>query len=190
MGKYEKLDIRHEDLVAVNEPGPENEEKMEGYYQRIAGALHPVDDEDVFTWSQYIAHLQELSDNPFRLVDGGDTYETPTWYFHYTWKSDGSGTVLYVPKEVKFWEQMQKIIKDREESLTHAVQGYLPSWSYDEEGARVWMLYESAKCMSGHYELYSEGCGFVIGEGKCDAEIYADGYSPYSRPWSKGGVGI
>lgn len=180
MGKYEKLDIRHEDLVAVNEPGPENEEKMEGYYQRIAGALHPVDDEDVFTWSQYIAHLQELSDNPFRILEGSGE----TWYFHYTWKSDGFGTAMYVPKEVKFWEQMQKIIKDREENLTHAVQGYLPSWSYDEEGARVWMLYESAKAMSGRVKIEQEHCIAVVGGPyKPDKECGGDGINPYSNYW-------
>ncbi len=189
MSKYAKLDIQHKDLCAAHDRrNPEKVEQMKNYYQQIKDYLHPVDEEDRTAWAQYIAHLQELSDNPFKLEDGGDTYETPTWRFEYT-SEDGFGITFYKPKEVKYYEQMQREIRLGEESLAHAIDGYLSIFAYDEEGERVWRLYESAKCMSGDYELYSEGCGFVVGEGKCDAEIFADGYSPYSRPWYKGGVG-
>ena len=171
MSKYAKLDITHADLCAVNSRrDPAKKAKMEEYYAAIKEYLHPVDEEDRFAWAQYIAHLQMLSDSPFKLEDGGDTYKTPTWCFKYTSLVDGKPfrVIFYKPKECKWYEQMQREIKTGEEELAHAIDGYLSTFSYDEEGNRTWLLYESAKCMSGDYELHSEdegGVVFTIGHG-------------------------
>lgn len=165
MRKHTKLDIQHSDLCAANDRrDPAKVAQMKEYYTKIKDYLHPVDEEDRMAWAQYIAHLQELSDNPFRLEDGGDTYETPTWCFKYTSLVDGRPfrIIFYKPKECKYYEQMQREIKTGEEELAHAVDGYLSTFSYDEEGERCWLLYESAKCMSGDYELHSEDEGGVV----------------------------